>query len=220
MMVLSGAWAAGDVSLLAYLVSCYGLLFLWACIICFSLMFNGYIQSHFPEETDDESTSKLSPIGAVMGFLYASYLHKIDPLQPVLESIHYPKCAVFVIKAIRCGVVGNTSVSHTGPPGSIPGIGIPFFYFSFVYLHGTLICYRYVLASTGLYYALGQVFDRYDPQEVFFWVSGVGMTCCGIFASIHLYLFRFFFIFPLLLVLFYNTQLRCDRLCLVLYPTW
>ena len=38
---------------------------------CFSLMFNGYIQSHFPEETDEESTSKLSPIGAVMGFLYA-----------------------------------------------------------------------------------------------------------------------------------------------------
>eukprot|EP00026_Physarum_polycephalum_P007360 Phypoly_transcript_07419.p1 GENE.Phypoly_transcript_07419~~Phypoly_transcript_07419.p1 ORF type:complete len:537 (+),score=55.41 Phypoly_transcript_07419:76-1611(+) len=91
MMVLSGAWAAGDVSLLAY------------------------IQSHFPEETDEGNTSQISPIGAVMGFLYASY----------------------------------------------------------------------VLTSTMVYYGLGQAFDRYDPQEVFFWVSGVGFTCCGaiIFAS-------------------------------------
>jgi len=91
MMVLSGAWAAGDVSLLAY------------------------IQSHFPEETDEENTSKLSPIGAVMGFLYASY----------------------------------------------------------------------VLTSTGVYYGLGRVFDRYDPQDAFFWVAGVGMSCCGVivFAS-------------------------------------
>jgi len=51
MMLLSGAWAAGDVSLLAY------------------------IQSQLPEEEEDENTaSQISPIGAVMGFLYASYI--------------------------------------------------------------------------------------------------------------------------------------------------
>jgi hypothetical protein len=32
-----------------------------------------YIQSHFPEE-GEENVSKISPIGAMMGFLYASYL--------------------------------------------------------------------------------------------------------------------------------------------------
>lgn len=48
MMVLSGAWAAGDVSLLAY------------------------IQSNLPEEEDE--SNKVSPLGAVMGFLYASYV--------------------------------------------------------------------------------------------------------------------------------------------------
>lgn len=48
MMVLSGAWAAGDVSLLAY------------------------IQSNLPEEEDE--SNKISPLGAVMGFLYASYV--------------------------------------------------------------------------------------------------------------------------------------------------